>query len=346
MTAHSAPEQAIDTQAACWLLRQQQGLSPAQHAQLQAWLAANPAHGRALASLQAADTLLTCASPAQRDALRAGLPPLLQPVSAHKPAPQPAQAPRSRQRAPLAAAACLCAVIGGTLAWQQWQQQQPLYQQTFATARGEQRSVTLPDGSQVLLDSASRLQVSLYRQHRDTTLLQGQALFSVAHDRQRPFHVLAGSNRVTVLGTRFSVRQVGRSYQVAVAEGRVRVQQYRDAARAAADNTPLQQAILQAGQQIAGNGQQLQPPVRMQAEAVAPWRAGRLVFDNVPLADVIAEFNRYGDSGLTLQHPASGRLRLTGSFPATAPAQFAAALPAVLPLQVTAQGRGWRISPR
>jgi transmembrane sensor len=325
-------QQQIDTQAAHWLLRQQQGLSAGEQAQLQQWLTAAAAHQAAFAQLQAIDQLLAQARPAQRQALRQSLPPMLQPL---------ASPPRSR--IPLAAAACLCCAIGSCLWWYQAQQNQPLYSAQLATARGEQRDITLPDGSQLSLDSATRVQVTLYRSHRDTRLLQGQALFSVAHDSRRPFHVLAGTRRVTVLGTRFSVRQVGRSYQVAVAEGRVQVRQYASDADAQRDSAPLQQAILLAGQQVGSQNRLLGSITPQAAAAVAAWRSGRLVFDNTPLSEVIAEFNRYGDSQLQLGDARAGQLRLTGSFAARQPAQFATALPRVLPLSVLRQHGQWWI---
>ncbi|MBP7580254.1 MAG: FecR domain-containing protein [Vogesella sp.] len=328
--ATPAPD-SIDYQAAQWLLRQQQGLSPQQHAALQQWLAAHPAHAQAWQQLHALDSLLGSASAAQRDALRQQLPPMLQAL------------PPRRSRWPLAAAACLCCAIAGSLGWQQWQQQQPLYQATLVTAQGEQRDVTLPDGSLLSLDSATRVDVTLYRQQRDTRLLAGQAFFQVAPDKQRPFHVLADSRRVTVLGTRFSVRQVGRNYQVAVAEGKVRVRQYSNRHDADADRQPLQQATLQAGQQLASDSTRLSHITPVPPAAVAAWRSGRLLFDNTPLAEVIAEFNRYGPSQLQLQNPASGQLRLTGTFNAYQPAQFAHALPRVLPLAVTRQHGQWLI---
>lgn len=325
-------QDSIDHQAAQWQLRQQQGLSAREHATWQQWLASHPAHAQAWQQLVAVDSLLGQASPAQRDALRQNLPPMLQ-----------VQAPQ-RSRWPLAAAACLCCAIAGSLGWHQWQQQQPVYQATLATAVGEQRQVTLPDGSRLSLDSATRVHVTLYRQQRDTRLLAGQALFSVAPDKQRPFHVLAGSRRVTVLGTRFSVRQVGRSYQVAVAEGKVRVRQYASSSDADHDRQPLQQATLQAGQQLASHNTRLSQITPVPPAAVAAWRSGRLLFDNTPLADVIAEFNRYGHSQLQLHDSASGQLRLTGTFNAYQPAQFAKALPRVLPLVVVQQQGQWLIS--
>ena len=86
----------------------------------------------------------------------------------------------------------------------------------------------LPDGSALHLDTATRLNARLYRQRREVMLIEGQARFEVQADARRPFHVLAGGARITVVGTRFAVRYTPGmagydGVRVAVEEGRVQV---------------------------------------------------------------------------------------------------------------------------
>src|SRR3546814_4964644 len=78
----------------------------------------------------------------------------------------------------------------------------------YATVLGEQRSVTLKDGSQVILDTASELLVQYGSRERKLTLQRGRADFSVQHDddAQRPFVVHAATGTVTATGTQFQVR--------------------------------------------------------------------------------------------------------------------------------------------
>ena len=98
----------------------------------------------------------------------------------------------------------------------------------FRTLRGQQKDVTLPDGSVLRLDTDTRIAVALYRERREVKLLGGQAMFQVHGDAARPFDVLAGPVRVTVVGTRFSVRHTpgilgADDIRVEVEEGCVRV---------------------------------------------------------------------------------------------------------------------------
>src|SRR5271155_3294928 len=75
----------------------------------------------------------------------------------------------------------------------------------YTTGIGEQRTVQLLDGSTVELNARSTIQVRLTAEQRDVTLLDGQALFRVAKDKQRPFVVQAGDAQVRAVGTEFDV---------------------------------------------------------------------------------------------------------------------------------------------
>ncbi len=68
--------------------------------------------------------------------------------------------------------------------------------------------MTLADGSQLLLDSGSQIEVSWHPLSRRVALRAGQVLFEVSPARYRPFVVSAGSTDIRVLGTRFNVRRL------------------------------------------------------------------------------------------------------------------------------------------
>ena len=85
--------------------------------------------------------------------------------------------------------------------------EQILSGRTYSTDVGERRSVNLPDGSTVLLDSRSLLQVDFTARTRQVELVHGQALFSVIHDPQKPFLVRAGATVIRDIGTQFDVKQ-------------------------------------------------------------------------------------------------------------------------------------------
>ena len=93
----------------------------------------------------------------------------------------------------------------------------------YGTALGEQRSIQFEDGSTVELNSRSKIRVKYSKQERDVELIEGQALFHVAHDTGRPFIVAVGATRVRAVGTQFDVYKKSNGTVVTVVEGRVAV---------------------------------------------------------------------------------------------------------------------------
>ena len=94
---------------------------------------------------------------------------------------------------------------------------------TYQTAVGEQRSVQLEDGSLLTLNTDSRVEVRLAANQRQVRLLSGEALFKVAHNKERPFRVSSGDSVIQAVGTQFNVYRRGNQTTVAVLEGRVAV---------------------------------------------------------------------------------------------------------------------------
>lgn len=125
--------------------------------------------------------------------------------------------PRLRRRSFVAAAAALAFCIAGVVWWNL--ERFPLY----ATEIGERRSITLADGSTVDLNARSRLRVEFARKERRVELLEGQALFQVAKDKNRPFIVSSGDATVRAVGTQFDVNRRSNGTTVTVLEGRVAV---------------------------------------------------------------------------------------------------------------------------
>jgi transmembrane sensor len=117
----------------------------------------------------------------------------------------------------VAIAASVLVIIGGALTMLE------LSAPVYATALGEQRSIQFEDGSTVELNSRSRIRVKYSKQERDIELIEGQALFHVAHDTSRPFIVAVGATRVRAVGTQFDVYKKSNGTVVTVVEGRVAV---------------------------------------------------------------------------------------------------------------------------
>lgn len=178
------------------------------------------------------------------------------------------------------------------------------------TGVGQRAEVELADGSRVMLNTATELRVAFDGQSRRIELLRGQAWFQVARDRARPFVVAAAGREITALGTAFDVRIDRGRLEVMLAEGRVRVT---DPARAGVGETGRAIEMVPNQLLIAGPGR---VDVRQLADTapVESWRNGMLIFDNRPLVEAVAEFNRYASRPLRIADQATGQIRISGAF--------------------------------
>lgn len=346
--AFAATQDPVALEAATWATRRHGGLDAAGEGALRAWLAADPAHGAALEAMESSFARVRHLPPEAvqdwRQRAAAMAPPRAAASVSAATLPRRPLSPARRawlsgtaRFLPQAAvAAVTVAVTGGAwIGWRRWQAA-PTFSEAYATARGERRDLALPDGSLLQLDTDTRIVVRLFHDRREVRLEEGQAMFSVRADASRPFEVLAGRARVTVVGTRFSVRHTRSGLEagktvVAVEEGRVRVARD-DGADA---GTLLPAALLTPGQALAvdGNGR-FGPLARLAPAAIAPWRQGRVSFDDTPLAEALAEFERYGPTGLRVGDAQVAALRLGGSFDLREAGSFARLLPRLLPVRL------------
>ena len=147
---------------------------------------------------------------------------------------------RKLSRRPVLAAAAL-ALLSSITALFLWINSDTAH--SYSTGIGEQRTIQLPDGSTVELNARSRVKVRLTEGRRDVALIEGQALFRVAKDKQRPFVVRAGDAQVRAVGTEFDVYMKQAETVVTVVEGRVETYSGADGADAAA-------ILLSAGEQL------------------------------------------------------------------------------------------------
>jgi transmembrane sensor len=333
----------VDVQAAHWHTRQEQGLSNGEQAQLAQWLQASTRHAEAFGRIDMGVARLR-ALPADEVAQWRASQAVAQPSTAatsHKPSTQPRPArPRPWLQAllpgPRGLALCAVLLMALGLGWQQWLQ--PVYSAHYVVERGQRQSLQLPDGSSLALDADTDVQVRLYRHRREVQLVHGQAMFSVAPDASKPFEVQAGPARVTVVGTRFSVRY----RQDGIDAGQVRVDVQEGRVCVAAAQSPATALLLTAGQttQVAADGQ-LAPVGSVAPDSVGLWRKGLLRFDNTPLTQALQELERYGPTGLVVHDPAVAALPIGGSYATARPAEFANMLTLVLPVRLV-PGAGGR----
>ncbi len=151
---------------------------------------------------------------------------------------------------------------------------------TLSTERGEQRRLTLADGTIAHLNTQSKVRVSYTAQTRNIEVLAGEIWFDVVRDESRPFVVSHGDNEVEVLGTAFAVRTLGEDLLVSVTEGRV-------ATRKGAHEAvllPSHQALLTPAGIERGS---------FESSSLLAWRQGQLVFEDVSLPEVLSELSRY-----------------------------------------------------
>jgi transmembrane sensor len=303
--------------AAQWLMREKAGpLNESEQAEQAAWLAAHSDNRAAYE--RACSVWDNVGHVAARGDVRA----MRDAALAAKPAP------RFRWRyIGLAAAMGAVLIAAGGFTWLRFAPQltaQFWDAHRYHTAIGERSAVTLQDGSNVVLNTNSAVEVDFASSERRVRLLRGQALFEVAKNPARAFVVLAGNRRITALGTSFDVRIDQDDVRVVLVEGRVAVD--------ALELEPGEQLVARTG-----------APAVVRAANVArltSWKAGRLVFQDESLGDAVAEVNRYIRKPLTLDDPQIAALRISGVFRTAEVERFAASMTDLYPLAAMTQPDG------
>lgn len=208
------------------------------------------------------------------------------------------------------------------------------------TEVGEQRMLTLDDGSRVHLNTDTLLVVDYEPGHRRVELKQGEAYFEVAKDSKRPFIVSAGDRLVTALGTSFAVRNSDAQLSITLVEGQVVVSA--DSANKVGGASPSSPPESQAGSIVLTPGERLTFGSREQLrldrpvmDRVTAWRVGRVYFDDTSLADAAAEMNRYNRMQIHVESPRAAALQITGVFRTGDSESFANVVARSYGLQVT-----------
>jgi transmembrane sensor len=300
--------------AAAWHERRRApGWSVADEAELTAWLEADAEHVDAYAAMAQVEDVLD-------DAVAAGG--LERELAQARAAFVQGRARRSRRGLALIAASlagvAVLAGLGG-LGWMR----AGASEQSFAAAPGQRSTITLADGSRVVLDGGARVTARIDRRGRDIMLSSGRAFFDVAHDPSRPFEVSGGGHVVRALGTAFEVDLAPgvEAYRVALLRGRVRV----SGAAKAVELAP--------GQMLAADAQGRETVSSADVAAATAWRDGRLLLKGDALSDAAAQINRRGGRRIVVRG-AAGDLKVSGAFGADDPLAFARAVAVIHGLTV------------
>jgi len=312
----------IEARAAEWLARQQGNWRDEDNQALESWLAGSTAHRVAYLRLNAAwtraDRLAALRTPSD-------------PASGIEPPKPITNVLRRDAAARIAAVFVLLAVgIGALIYALPKAERSSSAAFEYQTQVGGHKVVALADGSTVELNTDTRVRAKVTASARTVWLEQGEAFFDVVHDTNHPFTVVAGPRRITVLGTRFSVRRDDGDVQVKVLEGKVRI----ESAEQPVDKPP---AIVTRGEFVVAKKDSTLIAQRapQEIENDLEWRHGVLVINHWTLADAAREFNRYNDKKLVVAESVAD-LRLGGRFEAGNVEAFARLLHDALGLRVQA----------
>jgi transmembrane sensor len=313
--------------------------TPATRAEFDMWLAASPRHREAYGAIERMWSGMGAARADPRI------------LELRREALSAPDRPRRKLRF-IAAAAAAVACLGAFWCWTQLSERTgdgsstasaaPMMEGgTFRTAVGERSTVTLSDGSSVVLNTSSQVNISFSPGQRHVRLLSGQAWFQVAHNPSRPFVVEAGDQRVVALGTAFDVRLEDRqrTVQVTLLEGRVSVEPIRSMFANLIGSRPLV-AELAPGEAFTASARE--PPHKQRADIskVSSWRLGQVVFNNDRLDTAIAELNRYTSSRIELADPALGSLKVSGVFYAGHSDSFLETVTGYYPIRIVERSGG------
>jgi transmembrane sensor len=291
---HASQEAEIQRQASEWLARFDGGqVSAADHLAFRIWSGTDPRHQAAYAALEQSWRRLDHLAAVDLEPQR-----------------RPRRARQVAIAASLLLAASLAVVLSASLFdGANW----------YVTEIGEQRRVTLADGSSVELNTDTRLRFVQRDGTRLVELDRGEALFDVAPDPAHPFVVRAGDSSARAVGTEFAVQLRGRAVEILVTHGTVEV------TRAPTGDAPSERTLVTAGQEVAVAAASLQPAVDVDhtaQERKLAWRRGMLRFDGETLEQVVAEVGRYTRIHLVVADPELRAMRVGGYFRATDTARF------------------------
>ncbi|WP_460134308.1 FecR family protein [Pseudomonas sp. S1_E04] len=280
--AHEVLQDPAMDQALDWLIALQCP-QPGQQAEFEAWLAAAPAHAQAFVKAQATwggapvhSAAVALAAPRRPSAWRR--------VKPHW--------------KPLATAAVL---LIGMLSFSNLPVR---LQADHLTVVGERQRLQLDDGSKVLLNTNSAFSSSIQGHRRIARLYQGEAFFEVVPSPGLPLEIDAGPVRASVRDTAFAVRYLNGEAQVRVQRGDVDLSNTVNDAR----------VRLSAGESIRIGPKGFGQPVKLDANRDLAWVQGRLVFENCPMSEVLAELRRYYPGWIVNTNDQLASVAVTGNY--------------------------------
>ncbi len=272
--------------AARWYIRMRHTtLDTPERREFEQWLSLDPRHAAEYESiagvmrqLDSKDTLVGLADAAEQQAFLAQ---------------ESRRKVKQRRLGQLMVIGMFCVI--GYFTHQQYQvwQAAPVMQMAAHNPVGQIAIKTLDDGTKVTLSAKSEMEVTYYRHQRHVLLKEGEAIFEVERDPERPFVVETDTAVVTVLGTRFAVNRLEQLVRVSVDHGRVKVAPKLGPSKAAAADAPLESREITNGQVVEVYPNHATVLVNRPASDAFAFLSGRLVFDRADLGEIAATVSRY-----------------------------------------------------
>jgi transmembrane sensor len=208
----------------------------------------------------------------------------------------------------------------------------------YATTIGGHKPIKFSDGTQAELNTDSQIRVRFDAHSRTVWVDKGESFFQVAHNADRPFVVFVGSERVTDLGTKFTVSRLSDRVRVALIEGRAEID--------VPDRPEISKKVLVPGDVAVATATSLsvtKQTLRDIRDDLA-WRRGLLILNHTMLADAAAQMNRYNERKIIIADTAAAQQRIDGTFPANNVDLFGRVARNILGLRVTQSGNDIVIS--
>jgi transmembrane sensor len=199
---------------------------------------------------------------------------------------------------------------------------------TYATQIGEQRDVSLEDGTRVRLDTDSEIHVSMNEERRRVQLRRGRAHFDVVEDPKRPFQVIALDQLVSASRGEFDVSREGVLVSVLPLAGPVQVAAEKTTSGIATPRT------IMPGQLVVFAEDRLVREEQPEMKRAIAWRYGRLALFEEPLTEAVAQMNRYTRRPIVILDAGIAQLRISGNYSVGDPQAFATSISVLLPVEV------------
>jgi len=301
--------------ASLWVERLGEGLTREEELELRGWLAENPANQALLEKMARLWDKM--------DSLNR--------LAAIVPQPAAVRArDRSRSSPYIALAASLVIGLSTLLFWSgafntgvEPQIAQRPAESFYETAMGEQRVITLEDGTEITLNTNSRIGVRYTHEARLLHLESGEVHVQVAKDPQRPLSVMVGGRIVQAVGTAFNIEvKPDREIELVVTEGTVRVGEQAEQSDGARNTVkvvlPSSAVVVTAGHELAVEDEVevARPISESEIQVKLSWRQGNLVFRGESLAEAAQEVERYTGVEFVFVDENLKEVRVSGFFKA------------------------------